>query len=360
MLPVPASASHYAKRKNKLTSIHNAESFFTNLRFDRASLLARSRATNLAVFLLTGALVISLTVHIQTLLRYSTPDHGHASSAKFSTTQDALEAARIPKSIYGTVAREERLTKLSHLIIVAGHAVFTGCSPEERLDEDHWILEDRQRGGGNIEAFFKHIEQGAKMTIADNSSLLLFSGGQTRPKTLITEAQSYHQLAILSHLLKSPGEHRAFPSSRRVSTENFALDSFQNLLFSIARFREITGAYPERITVVGFGMKRRRFEELHRKAIRWPEENFDYVGIDVKGDTSMAYAGENQFGFTPYSKDLYGCHDELLAKRRRRNPFQIFHPYHTSAPEMAGLFEWCPPGNRKTEVYPGWLPWAPT
>jgi hypothetical protein len=27
-------------------------------------------------------------------------------------------------------------------------------------------------------------------------------------------------------------------------------------------------------------MKKRRFEELHRKAIRWPEGKLEYVGID--------------------------------------------------------------------------------
>lgn len=38
----------------------------------------------------------------------------------------------------------------------------------------------------------------------------------------------------------------------------------------MARFREVVGRYPERITVVGFGMKGARFGELHRRAIRWP------------------------------------------------------------------------------------------
>jgi len=37
----------------------------------------------------------------------------------------------------------------------------------------------------------------------------------------------------------------------RVTIDGAALDSFQNVLFSIARFRELTGVYPTRITVVG-------------------------------------------------------------------------------------------------------------
>jgi len=346
MLPAPALSHSRTKRKLTHTPL-------AHYRFDRAFLLARSRATNLAVFFLAGSLLVSILVHIQSLLQFSSPER-----TSIDGRHADQESRRIPRSIYDTLSRGVSQMGLHHLIIVAGHAVWTGCSSEQRKDEEFWILEERQRGGGNIEAFFGHIEQGVRMAVADNSSLLVFSGGQTRPGSLITEAQSYHQLAVASHLLESPGDSTALPASKRVVSESFALDSFQNLLFSLARFREVTGLYPRKITVVGFGMKKRRFVELHRKAIRWPESDFQYVGLDVTGDNSIAYAGENQFGYTPYSKDLYGCHDELLAKRRRRNPFQVFHPYHTSAPEMAGLFEWCPLDDGRNEIYPGWLPWA--
>lgn len=70
----------------------------------------------------------------------------------------------------------------------------------------------------------------------------------------------------------------------RATTENYALDSYQNLLFSIARFHEYTGRYPEYITVIGYEMKRRRFTELHRMALRWPHSHFDYIGIDAEGE----------------------------------------------------------------------------
>ena len=35
----------------------------------------------------------------------------------------------------------------------------------------------------------------------------------------------------------------------RALTEEHARDSFENLLFSVCRFRELTGAYPQNITV---------------------------------------------------------------------------------------------------------------
>lgn len=78
----------------------------------------------------------------------------------------------------------------------------------------------------------------------------------------------------------------------RATSEDHSLDSYQNLLFSIARFHEVTGGYPEHITVIGFEMKRKRFEELHIRALRWPQEQFTYVGIDEEGDTTLQYKGE--------------------------------------------------------------------
>ena len=41
-------------------------------------------------------------------------------------------------------------------------------------------------------------------------------------------------------------------------------DSYQNVHFSLARFRKLTDAYLARITVVGHAFKRCRFEQLRR------------------------------------------------------------------------------------------------
>lgn len=119
--------------------------------------------------------------------------------------------------------------------------------------------------------------------------LLTFSpSGHTKKESPSTEAQSYMRLAQATGLL--PPEPEGY---LRVTTEDDALDSFQNLLFSIARFHEYTGRYPARVTVIGYEMKRRRFEELHRAAIRWPEGRFAYVGVDAEGsDVAQAREGE--------------------------------------------------------------------
>ncbi len=112
------------------------------------------------------------------------------------------------------------------------------------------------------------------------------------------------RLAYISNLLPTTSS-----DVLRATTENYALDSYQNPVFSIARFYEYTGRWPARITVVGYEMKRRRFTELHRAALHWPLDRFGYVGIDAEGDTEAAQQGEvgRATQFTRQRIDRLGC-----------------------------------------------------
>jgi hypothetical protein len=103
--------------------------------------------------------------------------------------------------------------------------------------------------------------------------------GQTRANSLTTEGDSYLRLASFLSILPRSASSSPIPYARATS-ENHALDSYQNLLFSVARFFEYTGRFPRKITVVGYEFKRRRFTELHRHAMRWPAALFVYEGID--------------------------------------------------------------------------------
>ena len=104
---------------------------------------------------------------------------------------------------------------------------------------------------------------------------MIFSGGETRlaagPRS---EARSYWEAA---DALGWYGHERV---RERALLEDHARDSFENLLFSVCRFYEAAGHYPEQISVVSFGFKQRRFVELHRAALRFPRDRFVYVGID--------------------------------------------------------------------------------
>ncbi|OSX66272.1 hypothetical protein POSPLADRAFT_1177689 [Postia placenta MAD-698-R-SB12] len=340
MLPLPVSLS--GRRSISRHSLRPSH------RSTKDVLLSRARVTNLGFLLLAAVTALSLLANLS---------HYFTSSSSISRFLDSEQ----PSSILATLQRDPSLAAVNHLIIVPGHAVWKGTDPKLRLYDEEWILEPYQRGGGRTSAFYKHIATGADLAEEDTKSLLVFSGGQTRQTSSTTEAESYMRLALSSGILPPAAPPGTPPSPPlRATTEDHALDSFQNLLFSIARFHEYTGHYPERITVVGYEMKRQRFTELHRAALRWPRDRFHYIGIDAAGEElAKAQEGERLNGYLPYTLDVYGCHDLLLSKRRARNPFTRYHSYYTSAPELVPLFEWCPGSadGGQTMMFKGPLPW---
>lgn len=124
------------------------------------------------------------------------------------------------------------------------------------------------------------------------------------------------------------------------------------------RFKEITGSYPTKITIVGYDFKARRFEDLHMPAIRFPPEAFRYVGQHPEGkfDHAAAAEGERTSALEPYQADPYGCTagGTLAEKRHQRDPFHRTPPYSLVCPEMSALLEYC-----GTEIFTGGLPWSP-
>lgn len=351
----------------------------------RARLASRSRVTNLGIGLLLAFASLSTLVN---LLQWSRSAHvvQVPSSSSSAALRSSLEKTRkndtLPALVH-ELAPPPRpgAEKLDHLVVVPGHAIWMGSAFEGRFTDDNWVLEDYQKGG-SVRTFWKHIQRGIEIANTDPGALLVFSGGQTRPHSAASEAESYFQLALQSHMdlpvlpgaevvLKMTGEHGAefaqlidadkdgagenparpqsvsegkstsrvanerphVPAGAlttdagegldylRMTTESYALDSYENLLFSIARFREYTTRYPQRITVVGYEMKKERFEELHAKAVRWPTKTlykthrrFYYVGFDDDGDTTQQYVHEKQNGYALFDKDMYGCHGDLLVR----------------------------------------------
>ncbi|KAF9453935.1 hypothetical protein P691DRAFT_693495 [Macrolepiota fuliginosa MF-IS2] len=342
MLPSPATSG---KRRSFRRVDIGPQRNFSKL------LLSRSRFTNLGLILLTLLTLFSLYHNLRFWFSsYATngdsclpPKTVHGYSVKFGS------------ALWATIPRP-RTAELNHLVIVPGHAIWTGHDPKKRLDDSEWILEPYQKGRARLEALYHHIQRGVDIGREDDHALVVFSGGQTRLQSTMTEAQSYLRLA-----LSSDPTYSSKDISARLTTEDYALDSFQNLLFSIARFKEYTGRYPERISVVGYEFKRARFETLHRKAIRWPEDKFEYYGVDPDDveHVRIATEGERENGFLPYTKDLYGCHAGLLDKRQHRNPFRRFHSYYLSAPELSQLLDWCPSSQSggKTTLFFEQLPW---
>jgi len=240
----------------------------------------------------------------------------------------------------------------SHLIIVAGHTVFMGADlagPSAETERD-WYLLDYQRG--QLGWFIDHIKRGVAKAAEDPQSLLIFSGGASRlsagPRT---EGSSYWLFADAHHWY-TKSEAVAADIKRRAHTEEFARDSYENLAFSVCRFRQLAGIYPRHITLVSLPFKEHRFREVHLKALRFPSDRFTFLGVG--GTSASAEQGERANSLDPYSKDPYGCRGSLAAKRLERDPFRRAEPYPKGCPEMLGLLSAC-----SADIYSGSLPWDP-
>ncbi|KAF0556076.1 cytoplasm protein [Gigaspora margarita] len=241
---------------------------------------------------------------------------------------------------------------LQDLVIVAGHAIFLGNGLEKVEQDDNWILEDFQKGG-HVRTFLNHIKKGIELAQQNTKALLVFSGGQTRPAAgPMSEAQSYYTLAQKFNLFSA--EENSHLIIDRMTTEEYARDSYENLLFSICRFREVTGHYPRNITVIGFEFKRKRFLDIHRAAIKFPLDRFTYIGIDSTGVRSNTVKIDN--ALEPFRHDIYACHSGILRnKKLARNPFRRRHPYYLSCPSLSDLISYCP--QNPTSIFPNKLPW---
>ncbi|KAJ4879602.1 Uncharacterized protein Rs2_36656 [Raphanus sativus] len=183
-----------------------------------------------------------------------------------------------------------------------------------------------------------NCEKGVEAAGRDDESLLLFSGGETRREAgPRSEAQSYWAVA------ESKGWFGKDDVRSRALTEEHATDSFENLLFSVCLFRELTGSYsyPHNITVVSYDFKEERFAHLHRSAMGFPESRFFYLGTPASLESKEdALKGEAMVR-AQFQEDPYGCVGSLWRKKLKRDPFHRTIPYPDGCPEIRGLFRYC-------------------
>jgi hypothetical protein len=251
---------------------------------------------------------------------------------------------------------------LKNLIVVAGHAVYIAQDFRHPDEDVCWYLQPFQKGEPPF--YLEHIRVGVDLAESDRNSLLVYSGGQTRyeagPRS---EAQSYWLLAD-SFKWWSRTNVRL-----RAVTEEFARDSFENLLFSICRFRECVGIYPAKVTVVSWEFKRERFE-LHRSALRWNKsERYAFVGANNPVDLVGALRGERDNALEPFKSDPYGTGVRpreipqangpakivnLGNKRSERDPFQRTPPYELTCRDLSALLRHQGPGIYDEDLPVAW------
>jgi hypothetical protein len=233
------------------------------------------------------------------------------------------------------------MSPLTNLVVVAGHAVYLGG--DDPVSDRNWCLQSFQHGEPPF--YIEHARGGVEVAAGDEAALLVFSGGQTRREAgRRSEAESYRALAERFDWWGHAGV------AARSALEEFARDSYENLLFSLCRFHEVTGRYPDRVTVVSWSFKEQRFD-LHRAAIAFPRERFTFAGVNQPRDLAAAEAGEARaianFGANPYGNAA------VVALRHARNPFGRRDAYSATCPDLRGLIEHAGPAT-----YAGPLPWG--
>jgi hypothetical protein len=227
------------------------------------------------------------------------------------------------------------------LVLVAGHAIPRHF---DRLDQDDgWYLKHFQQGEGGL--YVDHVRVGVELAAGLSESVLVFAGGQTDPAAgPRSEGQGYWLVA----------EHYDWFGQTavrdRATTEEFSLDSFQNVLFGLCRFKEVTGQYPEKLIAVGWKFKGARFD-LHREAVRFPAARYEYVGVNDPPELERNLPFEAQRK-EMFQLDPYGAGEEPVSKRLARNAGRRQHGYGVSCPELSGLLSYKGP-----QLYRGRLPW---
>ena len=182
------------------------------------------------------------------------------------------------------------------------------------------------------------------------NSILIFSG-RKRSELMMSEGSIYYMIAKYCNYF----ENKILLIKNRTFIEDYALDSFQNLLFSICRFYQITSNYPSNIKLISWLFKKYRFENLHIKAIKYPLQQFIFYGINGNyTNTLNDYINEN-IAIDRFIKDIYGCSNEVQLTRTSKNLFYTFIPYPNGCIQLKPLFNLCQDGFNDILLT---LPWS--
>ncbi|KAI0472801.1 hypothetical protein GGR56DRAFT_583344 [Xylariaceae sp. FL0804] len=233
--------------------------------------------------------------------------------------------------------------KPEHLIIVCCHGIWLGGS-QRGFDEGEWLIAGFQ--AGETPTFIEHIKAGLQALAADEKSVLIFSGGPTRNETRESEASTYRDLAAANSyfdILPYDSESSSFPPAagqKRILCEERALDSYSNVLFSLAQFWRAHAAWPRRMTIVSHAFKQQRLVDGHCAAIGFPPDRVRFVGIDppgmepdgTRGRAALAGAAS---AVAQWRRDPHGTGEVLAGKRARRNPWHVTQELFTDREEAA-------------------------
>ncbi|KAG7883312.1 hypothetical protein KL925_000706 [Ogataea polymorpha] len=235
---------------------------------------------------------------------------------------------------------------MTTLILLPCHSVFTAAQTsnpsQTQLEPQNngpgssqcdWILAPFQYEANDHLSFVEHIHKAIELLNANSNARLVISGGFTKDGVSISESDSYLQVGRLRGLITEQNKDRIY-------LDEYARDSYENLLLSIALFRKQTGNFPERTQIVGFEFKRYRFLELHAKVLKLKHVEYFGIGPNYPDAATLQipehewqtrrkcyfdelHSSEKKFATDLFEKDWFGCiGSKLYQKKVSRDPLK--------------------------------------
>lgn len=234
------------------------------------------------------------------------------------------------------IPRQDSPDTLKTLVIVPGHASFKREINPENLPSTDDILQD---GNFALQPFQKgeppfyidHMRAGIELSQhLGNQALLVPSGGFTRHESVIdpntvegtswSEAATYHAAAERLGLWL-PGVNREIGKAATmwVQLDEYARDSFENILGGVHAFWELAGRFPDRVVIVGWAFKEERFRQ-HASALGISRSKIDYHGVNNPPENDLPGAERGEAATrAAFLEDPFGERGDLAKKRLERD-----------------------------------------
>lgn len=249
--------------------------------YNEKSTSKSSKKSNFKIFVILTILVSACSI-LQNIFSHNTNSTKLTNKIKLknsfknhtttiSKLNSKMSLKEITKKLY--VEESNNFENIENLIILPCHSIFApelnkNFKDDETVDPqiigqdpENWLLESFQTESNDQISFLKHIELSLNELNSNlEDSVLVISGGFTKSKIEKSESSSYYELAQKSNLLKK------FPNlikGENILLEEYARDSYENILYSLVTFYQKFGKFPKKVSVVGFGFKRERFLLSH-------------------------------------------------------------------------------------------------
>ncbi|GME68044.1 unnamed protein product [[Candida] boidinii] len=254
------------------------------------------------------------------------------------------------------MTKSEYIGNIDTLVILPCHSIYKRVptndtisrkelsqdEPGPGFDEKDWELAPFQYEAHDHLFFIKHIYASYEYLLQHKAnSVLVLSGGYTKDSQKeLSESLSYLNVAKMRGLI--PLDYENTFENGKLLLEDRARDSYENVVFSLIKFRELIDKYPKKIVIVGLEFKRFRFIEQHLKVLQFPVTDIEYIGIGPEYPENIENLplekyqerkdfyfkdleeSEEKFARSPFSKFWFGeVGSGLYTKKSKRDPFDL-------------------------------------